>query len=320
MTRFIKIARCVLAACLLGTVGVLAACDTVEPTEGPVLVLEGFLDTGKPLPNIRLRQTKPIAQLYADNGGTAVSDASVNLSIGGEAVTYRPVSGSPGEYEPVAGAVETVPERSPFSIAVQWYEQLATSSGYIPPAIQIDHVDVNVAEKPVKAVLLDSLLFDPSRIDSLRLDSLGTGQTFVYPVEVTVHWTTEFAEAGADSAYWVRTQLKPPDSISSERINFFLRPEQIQRERRIPRDAAFRRKWTGVYAVPVTSEEDPLPAHQLRIGLIRSGRDYARFASSRDAPDRREPISNVKGGIGIVSGISLDTLIVEVVGTLRVEG
>jgi len=312
MRRFVDLAHRGLVASLLCVASVLVSCDTVEPTEGPVLVLEGFLDTGKPLPNIKLRQTKPLSELYADGVDSVVPDATVNLVLGGETVSYHPVPGRPGEYEPLTSGVDVVPERVPFSIEVQWHEQRATASGYIPPAIQIDHVEVKAAEKPVKAVLLDSLLFDPSRVDSIRLDSLGTGQTFVYPIEVTVHWTTEFSETGADSAYWVRTQLKPPDAISSERINFFLRPEQIQRERTMPRDTAFRRKWTGVYAVPVSSEEDPLPAHRLRVGLIRSGRDYARFASSRDAPDRREPISNVRGGIGIVSGVSVDTLTVEV--------
>ena len=56
----------------------------------------------------------------------------------------------------------------------------------------------------------------------------------------------------------------------------------------------------------------PLPAHHLKASLIRSGADYARFASSRDAPERREPITNVEGGLGIVAGVSVDSLVVAV--------
>ena len=50
----------------------------------------------------------------------------------------------------------------------------------------------------------------------------------------------------------------------------------------------------------------------MKVSLLRSGPDYARFASSRDAPERREPVSNVRGALGIVAGISVDSLLLNV--------
>ncbi|HET6568287.1 MAG TPA: DUF4249 family protein, partial [Rhodothermales bacterium] len=291
----------------------LYGCDAVQPTEDPVLVVEAFLDAGKPLPRVRLGQTTPLSQPYQGTG-TAVSDAEVRLSLGGREVVYRPVLGQPGVYEPAAPSGELVPPRVPFTIDVRWGAQHATASGVTPPLIRIVDVSVSVTDEPIKAVQLDSLVLDPARLDTLRLDSTITaaGLTYIYPVAVTVKWQVDFNEMGADSVYWVRTQLKPPASVTSDRINFFLRPEQIQPERKVARDSSGRKRWTGIYAVPVASEDAPLPPHRLRVALLRSNGDYARYASSRDAPERREPISNVEGAIGIVSGISVDSLIVEV--------
>jgi len=165
---------------------------------------------------------------------------------------------------------------------------------------------VAVPEKPVRAVLLDSL--------DIRFDSLDVGarQGFLYPVEVTLWWKTDFDDTGED--FWIETQLKPRTTFSSEIVDFFLLPAEVFRERSVQPDAFGRREWTGVYAVPVDDEADPLPAHELKAALLRSGTDYARFATSRDDPQRREPVSNVAGGIGIVAGISVDSLRVEVAG------
>lgn len=291
----------------------LYACDAVQPTEDPVLVVEAFLDAGKPLPRLRLGQTTPMSKPYG-GAGAAVTDAEVRLHVAGEALVYRPVVGHPGEYEPVASGDEVATPRSPFEMDVRWGSQHATGSGMIPPPIRITNVSVSVTDKPIQAVQLDSLVLDPARLDTLRLDSTLTaaGLTYIYPVRVTVEWQVDFDETGADSAYWVRTQLKPPASVTSDQINFFLRPEQIQPERRVARGSSGLKRWIGIYAVPVASEDAPLPHHRLRVALLRSDSDYARYASSRNAPERREPISNVKGAIGIISGISVDSLTVDV--------
>ena len=95
-------------------------------------------------------------------------------------------------------------------------------------------------------------------------------------------------------------------------IDFFLLPGQILRERTATRAGSEQRTWTGVYAVPVESKDAALPAHTLRVAVLRSGQDYARFATSRDAPDQREPQSNITGGLGIVAGVSVDSLRIDV--------
>lgn len=302
-----------MAVVLVGTV--LPGCDAMQPTEEPVLVVEGFLDSGKPLPQLRLGRTSSLSEPYG-GAANAVSDAEVRLDVAGRSIAYRPVPGQPGMYGPVDGNGEIAPARSPFTADVTWGTQHATASGTVPPPIRIEGVSVHVTDKPIKAVQLDSVLLDPSRLDTLRLDSTLTaaGVAYIYPVEVTLTWSVDFEETGADSAYWVRTQLKPPDAVTSDRINIFLRPEQIQRERGVARGEGGLKQWTGVYAVPVSSKDAILPPHRVRIALLRSGSDYARYASSRDAPERREPISNVEGGIGIVSGISVDSLFLEVRG------
>ena len=48
------------------------------------------------------------------------------------------------------------------------------------------------------------------------------------------------------------------------------------------------------------------------MAIIRSGQDYARFVSGRDDPERREPASNLDGAVGIFTGLSVDSLRVQV--------
>lgn len=278
-----------------------AGCDTVEPEGGPVLVVEGYLDAGKPLPRLVLRHTLPLSEVPRYEMA-AVSDASVTLMLDGHEIPYHAIDGRPGHYEPAVGAgVATVPPRALFELAAMWEGQQVSASGRVPPAITIDGVEVVVPEAPVEAVLLDSLFsFD------VPGGEVRTG--YIYPIEVTVFWKMDFAETDADSLYWVRTQLRPQAAFAVGASDFFLRPEQIIREGTLPLGADGRRRWTGVYAVPVADAASPLPEHRLRVSLLRSFPDYARFASSMDAPERREPISNVEGGLGIVAGVSIDSL------------
>ena len=92
--------------------------------------------------------------------------------------------------------------------------------------------------------------------------------------------------------------------------------EEVQPEERISSDALSRKSWTGVYAVPVDSSTDSVPDHSLSVQLLRGTRDYALFAASRNNPERREPISNVDGAIGIVTGISMATRTIDIVNGL----
>ena len=291
---------------------VLTRCDTVAPEEGALLVVEAFVDADEPLPAIRLWQTRSLNQPYPFDATTAVSDAEMALVLGATQVPYRPIDGQPGRYGP-AGS-QPAPGRMALTFEAAWRGQRATAQSTVPPALTLDSVRVDVPDEPVDGIILDSLFIDPIQLDSLQLDSLRTGaeQGLVYLVEVTLWWTVDFAEIGPDSAYWIRTQLKP--FLPSQPVfdDFFLRPEQILRERETTHHVLGRRSWTGVYAVPVETRQTPLPPHPLRVSIIRSGQDYARFVSSRDDPERREPASNVTGAVGIFAGLSVDSIRVQV--------
>lgn len=279
----------------------LGRCDTVEPVEDERVVIEAFFDAGRPLPPLTLRRTGPLSAPYLPGEATAITDAGVVLELDGQTIPYRPDPEHPGRYVP-AGGPAVVPPRAGFALTVQWAHQVARATGTIPPPVALDTVEVYVPERPVQAVLLDSLFLG---VDSLNV---GAREGFIYPVEVTLRWHVDFDEIGPDSLYWVETRLQPRTVFSSALIDFFLLPEEILRERTLPCDGQGRRVWTGVYAVPVEAEDVPLPLHDLRVALLRSGQDYARFATTRDAPERREPRSNVTGGLGIAAGISVDSL------------
>ena len=300
-------------AVLAGLV-LIAACDTVEPGGGEQLVVEAFVEAEQGLPAVRLWRTRPLETPYPFGPSTAVEDAEVMLRVGPESFEYRPRVGRPGWYEPAYGGEAAVPGRTPVRLEAQWGARRAAAESVVPPPLRLDSVRVRVPERPVDGIILDSLFFDPARLDSLQFDSLKTGAAkgLVYLVEVTLHWTVDFEEAGADSAYWIRTQLRADLPTRPVFEDFFFRPEQVFRERDARRVDARRRVWTGVYAVPVGEVDEPLPPHPLRVALVRSQQDYARYVASRRDPERREPVSNVSGGLGIVAGISLDTLRVPV--------
>lgn len=297
--------------CAVAALLVWARCDTVIPSEPPRLVVEGFVDAGKPLPTVRLAQSLPVGEPYPLDENTAVTDAEVALVVNGERIPYRPVAQVPGRYEPALPPAD-VPARATLMLEADWQDQHVVAESQVPPPIQVDSLRLTIPDEPVAGIILDSLFIDPSEADSVVVDSLrfGAEQGFVYLIEVTLAWTVDFDEVGADSAYWIRAQLRP--DLDGTLDDFFFRPEQIFRERNARIGVAGERRWTGVYAVPVTREDDPLPPHALRVALLRSGQDYALFASSRDDPSRREPTSNVTGGLGILAGLSVDTSWVQV--------
>ena len=294
--------------------GLVAGCDTVEPGGPPRLVVEVFADAGQPLPTVRLWQTRPLGDAYPFDASTAATGADVTFRLGGAAVPYRALDEQPGLYGPAPGATASVPARVPVALEARWRDQQATAESAVPPRLRLDSLRLNVPEAPVDGIILDSLFIDPVKLDSLQFDSLKTGAApgLVYLVEVTLFWAVDFAEAGPDSAYWIRAQLRPTLPERPVFDDFFFRPEQIFRERTATRLGGGRRAWTGVYAVPVASRTEPLPPHALRVALLRSHQDYARYASSRRDPERREPASNVTGALGIVAGLSLDSLTVRV--------
>ena len=279
-----------------------AQCDFATPVEEHPFVVEAFFQTGEPLGPITLRTTRPLDAPAGDTTAPATG-ATVTLRLDGQSIPYRADEDQPGRYVPETAV--SVPPRVDFSLTARWNGQTGTADGRTPPPIAIESVQVDVPDKPVQAILVDSL-----RRDSLDIPA---EQGYIYPIEVTVTWRTTFPETGPDSTYWIRAQLRPYTTFSSRVVDFFLQPEEVLRERAM-KQAGARRRWTGVYAVPVDGATEPLPSHRVRVSLIRSGPAYAAFAASRDDPDLREPISNVQGAVGIAAAVALDSVRVDVDG------
>jgi hypothetical protein len=278
----------------MGLVLVLARCDwTTEPGEKQSLVVEAFLETGEPLSALTLRQTQSLSS--ADSAGAPASDAEeVTLVLGDRTVPYA--ASAPGRYAPTADTV--VPPQTPWALTVRWNGTTARAEGVTPPPIAVQEVCVDVPNAPVRAV----------QVDSLRRDSLDipADQGYLYPIEVTVQWAD--SSAGVAASHWVRAQLRPDASpFPSEVVEFFLEPAEIKREDRFDRQAGAR-QWQGVYAVPVDSSDAPLPEHDLTTALVRGDTAFASFAQTRTDPDRREPLSNVDGALGVALAISIDSL------------
>ena len=279
-----------------------AGCDTVAPVNEGQVVVEGFLDAGQPLKPIMVRRTLSPQGPY-DMARAGVADAEVAVTLGEKVVRYAPDPGQAGRYVPSGNGAGLVAAGDAFSFRVGWQDATVTASGYVPPEIAIRDVSLKIPSEPVSAVLLDSLALS---------DTLATGAYtgYIYPIEATIKWVAP--EEGAFSEeLWVRAQLQPFTTFSSPIVDLFLRSDDVFREQARQTEGQ-ERSWAGVYAVSVPGETDPLPEHGLRVSLVRSGADYARFAASRDDPDRREPLSNVTGGIGVFAAVSVDSVHVQV--------
>lgn len=297
---------CLMSTILIGAgfllATVMAGCDSALPSDAePLLVVEGFIDTGMPLPAIRLSRTLSVDGAY-DPTSSAVEEADVSVLLGSRSVSYAPDRALPGVYRPLeAEHVRTAPGDS-FALDINWQGMRASGGGRVPPSIRIRSTDVRIPDEPVSAVLLDSLALS----DSL---SVGAYEGYIYPIEVSITWQ---GPAGGTHDYWVRAQLQPFTSFSSTVVDLFLRSEEVFHEDEAPFNGSGIRSWTGVYAVGVDHPDDPVPNHALRIALVRSGRDYARFAATRSTPERREPESNLTGAIGIFTAISVDSTRVQI--------
>lgn len=281
----------------------LPACDSIEPVDDEFLVLEGFVDADKPLPAVTLKRALP---LDSDIPLAPVRDASFALTLGDETIVYQPSSLNPDKYEPVGGNRPLVPARARFSVDIAWNGRRFRTEDIVPPPIHLDSVRVTIPDEPVTAILVDTLRLDNPQV--------GARKGYIFPIDVQIWWQTDFTEIGIDSLYWVETRLIPQLDFSSKVLDVFLRTEEVQRERIVPKDVHSRRFWRGVYAVPAADSTAPLPDHQVQIQLVRGSEAYGLYASSRNAPERREPVSNIDGAIGIIAGVSLDTFVFEIRG------
>ena len=283
--------------CLMGLLLVLGRCDLAEPVAPQPLVVEAFLVTERPPPTITLRQTRPL-----DAPGTpqerAAEGASVELVVDGQAVPYDE-GARPGRYVPT-GDPAAVPAGVPWRLTVEWRGETARAQGRTPPPIDLGEACIEVPSSPVQAVIVDSL-----RRDSLDIPA---EQSYLYPVDVSLDWAAGALPPGTDTTHWVRPQLSPDTTESSSRVvNFFLEPVDVRREDQFRmRDG--QRAWRGVYAVPVEDSTSVLPPHNLTVTVTRGDTAFAAFARSRDDPERREPVSNVDGGLGIATAVAIDSM------------
>ena len=284
---------------ILLPLSLVGACDSVQPDSSSKLVLEGFFDADHAMPVITIRRTLDLSAAQEAVGAAMVPDAELEVLVNGVSEEYESSSSRPGRYVPKSSSA-VVREGDRFLIEARWRGQVASGTGEVPPAVRLDSILLNVPELPVEAVLVDSL-----RLDSLGIDA-QTG--YLYPIEATLWWQSDGEE---DVEYWVQAQLKPFTEFSSLVVDFFLLPEQVFPEAEAAHDGGGTRTWTGLYAVPVSSADSPLPPHSLRLAALRSGRDYAEYIRSRSSPERREPTSNLQGALGIVAGISVDSLVIE---------
>ncbi len=290
-------ARPLVVVALLATLVI--GCDTGAPMDDQVLVIEGYVRTGQALPPILVQRGQPLSDPI-DADAYAISDAEIALYLDGRRIPYA-ATDTPGHYAPVTDDDTPIEAYTRFRLEATWRDLAASAAGSTPPEIRLDSLSVHIPDSPVDAILLDSL----------RLDTLGVGaqKGFLYPVEVTLWWRPEGV---AEDAYWIETQLRPRITFSSAVIDFFLQPNEIRLEDDMTRLANGAHRWTGVYGIPVDSLTTPFPPHALTVYLVRSMEDYARFAATRDAPQRREPASNLEGASGIFAGISIDSLTVNV--------
>ncbi len=234
----------------------------VAPVDDQVLVIEGYLQTGRPLPPILVQRGQPLTDPI-DDDAYAVDDAEITLHLDGRRISYAPTD-TPGRYTPVTDELVPIEAYTRFRLEATWRDLAASATGSTPPGIRLDSLSIHIPNEPVDAIL----------IDSLRLDTLGVGaqKGFLYPVEVSLWWR---AEGIADSAYWIETQLRPKIAVSSTVIDFFLQPNEIRLEDEMTRLADGGHRWTGVYGIPVDSLTTPFPPHALTVYLVRSFEDYA---------------------------------------------
>ena len=244
--------------------------------------MEVFAEVESAPPTLTVRQT---AALDAPDAIRPVTDALVTLSVGEEEIPYDPVASAPGQYQP--RAFRMIEAGDQIGLEVSWNGRRLTGTSVVPKAIALDSVRIEPSEAPIAAVFADEL-------------GLSLEEGFIYTVDATLYWHV----TGPDTA-WVRTRLRPPEDFPSAVVDFLLETEAVEEEILFAA-AGDVRSWRGVYAVPVETASDPLPPHELEVALLRSGEDYARYARSRNAPDRREPEGNVEGGLGIVAGIAID--------------
>jgi len=285
---------------ILVVIPLTAGCDTASPPAGSTMVVEAWLNTASPLPSIRVSSTRALSDALTPE--PAQPGTRLEVALEDRTVAYERSPEDPLWFRPID------PENAPaaagdrFDLRIDAPETSIRASGVMPPEVTLRNVDISAPALPISAVLIDSLSVG---LDSLNL-AVNASTGYIYPVQVSLTWDDDAFDG------WIETRLQPDDAFSSSLIDFFLLPSQVFRESsaRVLEDGSL--QWEGVYAVPVASPQSPLPVHSLRVFIRRGDDRFARFVTSRDAPNRREPVTNVSGGLGFVGGVSTDSIRIDI--------
>ncbi|MDX1430173.1 MAG: DUF4249 family protein, partial [Rhodothermales bacterium] len=123
---------------LLLAITAFVACDSVQPDASDQLVVQAFLDAGKPLPPVTVRKTTGLAASQREVAGAIVSDAVVDVRINGSSMPYEASSAS-GRYAPLESST-VLAGGDHFVVEISWNNQTASAAGRIPPQIGVDSV------------------------------------------------------------------------------------------------------------------------------------------------------------------------------------
>lgn len=289
--------------CLIG-------CDTVSPERAGTVVVEAFWHVGSRPDTLQITQA------------TLLSDPDIGIWEGGAIETWTdrdPARRTTWTSVPTA-ARRFVPSTPPDVLnpgdrvhirVVGRNGQLAASAvDDVPQPIQLDHVSVVVPQAPVDAIAFDSL-----RLDSFRLD---ISKISAYLIEVSGRWTVD-TTVPTQAIEWMEPVLQVLPSTASLGTALIPTPEVIQ-ARTMELDGEG--SWTGIYFMAIDRTQSMVPAHTLRLTLVRGSTAYARYASTRHHADRREPLSNVEGGVGAFHTIARDAVEIDIPagfsGTLKI--
>jgi hypothetical protein len=280
-------------------VSLVAGCDAVSPSYDRSLVVEAWFDTAAPMPPVRISTTRSLTDALIPE--PAPPGTQLKVVIDDRVITYERSPDTPLWFLPVdSGGPATA--GALFDVRVDAPESSLRASGMMPPKVTLQDIQVSVPDRPISAVLIDSLNVG---LDSLNV-AVNATTGYIYPVQVSLTWDDDSFDG------WMETRLQPENAFSSSLIDFFLLPSEVFIESSAQNLGNGSLQWEGVYAVPVGSPDSPLPAHSLRVVLRRGDDRFARFITSREAPDRREPVMNVYGGLGFIGGVSTDSIRVDV--------
>lgn len=288
----------------------LMGCDTVSPERPGTVVVEAFWHVASRPDTLQISQA------------TLLSEPAVGIWEGGMVETWTdedPERRTVWTSAPSA-AHKFVPSMPPTVLnpgdrvhmrVIDRNGRLAASaSDDVPQPIQLDQVSIVVPPSPVDAIAFDSL-----RLDSFRLD---ISKISAYLIEVSGSWTVD-TSVPTQEIEWMEPVIQVIPSAGPSGQAIIPTPEIFQ-ARSIEDDGLG--SWTGVYLMAIDRTETMLPEHTLRLTLVRGSTAYARYASTRHHADRREPLSNVEGGVGAFHVIARDVVDVDIPagfsGTLKI--